>query len=133
METIKISQDKLTFAADRLIKTRILGAFFLPRVTKEMSNNMKYTPSTSATMGLEEIGIPEEAGQGSPNAKQNSNTKVKLINLLVLFNLPMNNRFFILLSLNWLKSPVIQKRKLNAVCGFINFQCIILINVLIFL
>ena len=96
METIKISQDKLTFAADRLIKTRILGAFFLPRVTKEMSNNMKYTPSTSATMGLEEIGIPEEAGQGSPNAKQNSNTKVKLINLLVLFNLPMNNRFFLL-------------------------------------
>lgn len=80
METIKISQDKLTFAADLLIKTRILGAFFLPRVTKEMSNNMKYTPSTSATMGLEEIGIPEEAGQGSLNAKQNSNTKVKLIN-----------------------------------------------------
>ena len=103
METIKISQDKLTFAADRLIKTRILGAFFLPRVTKEMSNNMKYTPSTSATMGLEEIGIPEEAGQGSPNAKQNSNTKVKLINLLELFNLPMNNRFFFLLwFLNWL-------------------------------
>lgn len=28
METIKISQDKLTFAADLLIKTRILGAFF---------------------------------------------------------------------------------------------------------
>ena len=71
--------------------------FFLPRVTKEMSNNMKYTPSTSATMGLEEIGIPEEAGQGSPNAKQNSNTKVKLINLLVLFNLPMDNRVFFLL------------------------------------
>lgn len=62
-----------------------------------MSNNMKYTPSTSATMGLEEIGIPEEAGQGSPNAKQNSNTKVKLINLLVLFNLPMDNRVFFLL------------------------------------
>ena len=59
-----------------------------------MSSNVKYTPSTSVTMGLEEIGIPEEAGQGSPNAKQNSNTKVKLINLLVLFNLPMNDLTF---------------------------------------
>ena len=85
--------------------------FFLPRVTKEMSSNVKYTPSTSATMGLEEIGIPEEAGQGSPNAKQNSNTKVKLINLLVLFNLPMNDLIFLLFFLNWLKLQIIQKMK----------------------
>ena len=68
-----------------------------------MSSNVKYTPSTSVTMGLEEIGIPEEAGQGSPNAKQNSNTKVKLI---VLFNLPMNDLIFSFSFLNWLKSPI---------------------------